>query len=227
MRSELGKITLDRVFEERDTLNRNIVEAVNLAAEPWGVSILRFELRDITVPRSLQAAMDLQAEAERRKRADILESEGRRQSSINIAEGQRASAILSAEGEAQAVLARAKAAAEALSTIGEALQKPGGREAVSLRVAEQYLDGFSKLARSSTTMLLPADAGSPSSMIAQAMSVWKSISAGGSNAGAAPSSSFPSSSSSSSGSSSKPVSAASVAADAAASVLDGFKPKPY
>ena len=185
MRSELGKITLDKCFEERDSLNHAIVASINAAALAWGAEVLRYEIKDISPPQSVKAAMDMQAEAERRKRAEILESEGRRQSAINTAEGQRQSAILSAQGEAEAVLAKAGAAAAAVDLLAGAISRRGGREAVSLRVAEQYVEQFGKLAKSSTTMLLPADAANPATMVAQAMAMWGAISAGRGGAGAA------------------------------------------
>jgi C-terminal region of band_7/SPFH domain / Band 7 family len=242
-----GKITLDRVFEERELLNQSIVTSVNHAAQPWGVEVLRFEIRDINPPPSLRNAMDLQAEAERRKRAEILESEGRRQSAINLAEGQRASAVRTATGEAEATLARAKAAAEALSMIASAVQRPGGKEAMTLRVAEQYLDGFSKIAKQSTTMLLPANASDPAAMVTQAMATWQTIAAKTGAGNASPSSSggdhhgLPSyddligSSDSSSGS--KALSAVSdglssaltnaTGSSSSGSKDESFKPKPY
>lgn len=114
MRSELGKITLDKTFEERESLNANIVNAINDASRAWGISCLRYEIRDITPPTSVKAAMDMQAEAERRKRAEILESEGEREAAINTAEGKRQSIVLRAQGEAQAIIARANASGQRL-----------------------------------------------------------------------------------------------------------------
>lgn len=119
--------------------------------------------------------MDLQAEAERRKRADILASEGHREAAVNTAEGQRRSVILEAEGEAEAILARARASARALEVLSAAIGKSGGTSAVSMRLAEQYIESFGKLAKRSTTVVLPADAGNPASIVAQAMSVFQSI----------------------------------------------------
>ncbi|KDD75306.1 SPFH domain/Band 7 family protein, partial [Helicosporidium sp. ATCC 50920] len=162
MRSELGKISLDSVFAERDTLNQNIVSSIQPAASAWGLTVLRYEIRDITPPQAVRQAMELQAEAERRKRATILESEGQRQSKINVAEASKSEIILASEaarqdqinraqGEAEAILARAAATAEGLGMLSEAVVQRGGAEAVSLRVAEQYLEAFGNIAKQSTT----------------------------------------------------------------------------
>lgn len=175
MRSELGKITLDKTFEERDTLNEKIVESINLAAISWGLQCLRYEIKDISPPPGVRQAMEMQAEAERRKRAQILESEGERQSNINIAEGNRSAAILQAEGEGQSIVIRAESTARGLRQIAEAIKETGGQEAVSLRIAEQYLDAFSNIAQQGTTMLLPTNASDPASMVAQALSIYKSV----------------------------------------------------
>jgi len=176
MRSELGKITLDKTFAERETLNTNIVRSINQAAEAWGIQCLRYEIRDILPPTSVKLAMDMQAEAERRKRVSILDSEGRRQSQINDAEGARQAAILKAQGEAEAVLIRAGATAKGLKTVAEAVQTPGGATAMSLSVAEQYMSAFSKLAKQSTTLMLPTNVSDPSSFIAQALTIFNRLS---------------------------------------------------
>ncbi|KAF7830818.1 stomatin-like protein 2, mitochondrial [Senna tora] len=186
MRSELGKITLDKTFEERDTLNEKIVEAINVAAKHWGLECLRYEIRDISPPRGVRAAMEMQAEAERKKRAQILESEGERQANINIADGKKNSVILASEaakmdqvnralGEAEAILARAKATAEGLALVSQTLKENGGLEAASLRIAEQYIQAFSNIAKEGTTMLLPSSASNPANMMAQALSMYKSL----------------------------------------------------
>uniref|UniRef100_A0A7N0TC57 Band 7 domain-containing protein n=1 Tax=Kalanchoe fedtschenkoi TaxID=63787 RepID=A0A7N0TC57_KALFE len=141
MRSELGKITLDKTFEERDTLNVNIVEAINVAAKDWGLKCLRYEIRDISPPRGVRAAMEMQAEAERKKRAQVLESEGERQAHINIADGKKNSVILQSEaakmdqvnralGEAEAIVARAEATAKGISLVSQALKENGGVEVI-------------------------------------------------------------------------------------------------
>ncbi|KAL0452353.1 UNVERIFIED_CONTAM: putative protein C16G5.07c [Sesamum latifolium] len=158
MRSELGKITLDKTFEERDTLNEKIVIAINEAARDWGLKCLRYEIRDISPPRGVRAAMEMQAEAERKRRAQVLESEGERQANINIADGKKNAVILASEaakldqvnraqGEAEAILARAQATAEGIALVSQSLKKNGGVEAASLRVAEQYIHAFSKIAK--------------------------------------------------------------------------------
>ncbi|KAF8102871.1 hypothetical protein N665_0191s0021 [Sinapis alba] len=186
MRSELGKITLDKTFEERDTLNEKIVEAINVAAKHWGLECLRYEIRDIMPPNGVKVAMEMQAEAERRKRAQILESEGTRQAHINIADGKKSSVILESEaakmdqvnrasGEAEAILARAQATARGLTFLSQSLKETGGVEAASLRVAEQYIQAFGNIAKEGTTMLLPSSAENPANMIAQALTMYKSL----------------------------------------------------
>eukprot|EP00958_Prasinococcus_capsulatus_P016505 scaffold1827_cov421-Prasinococcus_capsulatus_cf.AAC.19 len=186
MRSELGKITLDRTFEERDALNANIVKAINESTASWGLQCLRYEIKDISPPRAVKMAMELQAEAERKKRAQILESEGVRQSNINVAEGQKQQAILQSEGkyeeavnrargEAEAIRERAKATAEGLNRISSALQADLGKDAASLHLAEQYVAAFAKVAKESTTLLLPSSASDPATMVASAMSVYSRI----------------------------------------------------
>ncbi|XP_010241073.1 PREDICTED: stomatin-like protein 2, mitochondrial [Nelumbo nucifera] len=186
MRSELGKITLDKTFEERDTLNENIVKSINEAATNWGLKCLRYEIRDISPPPGVRAAMEMQAEAERRKRAQVLESEGERQANINIADGKKSSVILESEaammdqvnrakGEAEAILARAQATAKGIFLLSEAIKTSGGVEAASLRIAEQYIQAFSNIAKEGTTMLLPSTAANPASMMAQALTIYKSL----------------------------------------------------
>ncbi|XP_058206323.1 uncharacterized protein LOC131319900 [Rhododendron vialii] len=186
MRSELGKITLDKTFEERDTLNEKIVMAINEAAQDWGLKCLRYEIRDISPPRGVRAAMEMQAEAERKKRAQVLESEGERQAHINIADGKKSSVILASEaakmdqvnralGEAEAILAKAQATAKGIAMVSQTLKEHGGVEAASLRIAEQYIQAFSKIAKEGTTLLLPATASNPASMMAQALTIYKSL----------------------------------------------------
>ncbi|XP_018468990.1 uncharacterized protein LOC108840661 [Raphanus sativus] len=186
MRSELGKITLDKTFEERDTLNEKIVEAINVAAKHWGLECLRYEIRDIMPPNGVKIAMEMQAEAERRKRAQILESEGTRQAHINIADGKKSSVILESEaakmdqvnraaGEAEAILARAQATARGLTMLSQSIKETGGVEAASLRVAEKYIEAFGNIAKEGTTMLLPSSAENPANMIAQALTMYKSL----------------------------------------------------
>ncbi|KAK9093683.1 hypothetical protein Scep_025152 [Stephania cephalantha] len=175
MRSELGKITLDKTFEERDTLNENIVKSINEAAQAWGLKCLRYEIRDISPPRGVQAAMEMQAEAERKKRAQVLESEGERQANINIADGKKNSVILESEAAMTDQINRAKGEAEAILMLSTSIKSSGGVEAASLRIAEQYIQAFSKIAKEGTTMVLPSNASNPASMMAQAMSIYKSL----------------------------------------------------
>ncbi|XP_015944985.1 uncharacterized protein LOC107470118 [Arachis duranensis] len=175
MRSELGKITLDKTFEERDTLNKKIVEAISVAAESWGLECLRYEIRDISPPRGVRAAMEMQAEAERKKRAQILESEGVRQANINIADGKKSAVILASEAGKMDQVNRAKGEAEAILLVSKALKEIGGAEAASLRVAEQYIHAFSNIAKEGTTMLLPSSASNPANMMAQALTMYKSL----------------------------------------------------
>ncbi|CAH9058727.1 unnamed protein product [Cuscuta epithymum] len=186
MRSELGKITLDKTFEERDTLNEKIVMAINDAARDWGLKCLRYEIRDISPPRGVRAAMEMQAEAERKKRAQILESEGQMQANINIADGRKSAVILESEaakmdqvnraqGEAEAILARAQATAKGIAVVSQSLKEHGGAEAASLRIAEQYIQAFSNVAKEGTTLLLPTSASDPASMISQALSIYKGL----------------------------------------------------
>ncbi|KAI3411257.1 PHB domain-containing protein, partial [Psidium guajava] len=196
MRSELGKITLDKTFEERDTLNEKIVESINVAALDWGLKCLRYEIRDISPPRGVRQAMEMQAEAERKKRAQILESEGERQSNINIADGKKSAVILESEaakmdqvnrahGEAEAILARAQATAKGIVLVSDALKETGGVEAASLRIAEQYIHAFGNIAKEGTTLLLPSSTANPANMMAQALTMYKSL-IGGNVSGDAP-----------------------------------------
>ncbi|XP_009866643.1 PREDICTED: stomatin-like protein 2, mitochondrial, partial [Apaloderma vittatum] len=178
MRSELGKLSLDRVFRERESLNANIVDAINQASDCWGIRCLRYEIKDIHVPPRVKESMQMQVEAERRKRATVLESEGTRESAINVAEGQKQAQILASEaekaeqinkaaGEANAMLVKARAKAEAIQLLAAALAQQHGNAAASLSVAEQYVNAFSKLAKDSNTVLLPANTGDITNMVAQ------------------------------------------------------------
>ncbi|XP_075711058.1 stomatin-like protein 2, mitochondrial [Rhinoderma darwinii] len=186
MRSELGKLSLDKVFRERESLNSNIVDAINQASDYWGIKCLRYEIKDIHVPPKVKEAMQMQVEAERRKRAMVLESEGTRESAINVAEGQKQSQILASEaermeqinqasGEANAILAKAKARGEAIRLVADALTQQHGNAAASLSIAEQYVTAFSKLAQESNTILLPANTGDISSMVTQAMGIYGTL----------------------------------------------------
>ena len=175
MRSELGKMKLDETFEERENLNQGIVDAINAAAKPWGLTCLRYEIRDITPPSSVRIAMDTQAEAERRKRAEILQSEGERQSEINRAEGERAAAVMRAEAESETIRRIASATAEGIEIVANATMQQGGKEATALRVAEKYVDAFANLAQKGNTVIIPANVGDAGAMIAQAMAIYGSV----------------------------------------------------
>lgn len=185
MRSEIGKLTLDRTLAERNLLNVSIVEAINEAAVHWGIRCLRYEIRDIQPPESVVKAMHSQVSAERQKRALILESEGNRQSAINVAEGQKQALILASEaakqerinqatGEAEAIIAKASATATSIEAVSQAIARHG-HQAVSLMVAEKYIGAFSNLAQRSTTLLLPSGASDPASLVAQAMAIFRRI----------------------------------------------------
>lgn len=188
MRSEIGQLTLDHVLKERANLNTNITNAINEAAEEWGVKCLRYEIRDIHAPEPVLHAMHRQVSAERSKRAEILESEGQRQAAINIAEGQKASVILASEadklnkinaaaGEAEAILLKARATAKGIEEVAEAIKKNGyaAQGAVSLRVAEQYVDAFGKLAKESNTIVIPQSLGDLGGLVAGAMGIYGKV----------------------------------------------------
>ncbi|XP_037609487.1 stomatin-like protein 2, mitochondrial [Sebastes umbrosus] len=186
MRSELGKLTLDKVFRERESLNSNIVHSINQASDDWGIRCLRYEIKDIHVPPRVKESMQMQVEAERKKRATVLESEGQRDAAINVAEGRKQAQILASEGEkaeqinkasgeAQAVLAKAEAKAKAICMLSDALTEQNGNAAASLSVAEQYVSAFSKLAKESNTILLPSSTGDISGMVTQAMTIYSSL----------------------------------------------------
>lgn len=181
MRSEIGKMTLDKTFEERDILNSAIVLAVNSAAQAWGIQCLRYEIRDIIPPPSIKQAMEMQAEAERRRRAEVLQSEGDRQSEVNLAQGRRQAAILRAEGEAKAILEKARASAEGIRLLSSAITAPGGERAAALRVAEQWVGAWKEIARTSNTVVVPANPGDASGMVAQAMSIFRHVGGSHSN----------------------------------------------
>jgi regulator of protease activity HflC (stomatin/prohibitin superfamily) len=180
LRSEVGKIDLDKTFEERTNINTAVVSELDKASEAWGVKVLRYEIKNITPPHDILAAMEKQMRAEREKRAVILTSEGTRDAAVNTADGvkqevikaseaRRTQQINEAEGEAAAILAVAAATAEGIRRVAEAIKLPGGFEAVQLRVAEQYVTQFGELAKKSNTLVLPANVGDVGSMIALAM----------------------------------------------------------
>jgi regulator of protease activity HflC (stomatin/prohibitin superfamily) len=186
MRSEIGKMELDKTFEERESLNVNIVAQINEAAGPWGVQVLRYEIKDIEPPRTVLEAMERQMKAEREKRAAILESEGERQSAINVAEGQkrsivlaaeadRAEQILRAEGEAQAIIAVADARAKALEVVGAVAMEERGQKAIQLDLAESAIKAKEAIARESSVVLLSDDKTSASNVVAEAMTIINAI----------------------------------------------------
>ncbi len=185
LRSEVGKLELDRTFEERVNVNTRVVQEVDQASEAWGVKVLRYEIKNITPPRDVLDAMEKQMRAEREKRAAILKSEGERDAKINSAEGEkqrvikeseanRQQQVNEAEGEAQAILAVATATAESLQQIAAALQKPGGDDAMRLRLGEEWISQFGKLAKAGNTFVVPANLSDMSSMLAVATSIVKS-----------------------------------------------------
>jgi regulator of protease activity HflC (stomatin/prohibitin superfamily) len=186
LRSEIGKIELDRTFEERTNINIQVVNELDKASDPWGVKVLRYEIKNITPPKGVLDAMEKQMRAEREKRAVILTSEGERDAAINQAEGEKQQVIKAseakkqqqineAEGAASAILAIAQATAEGLRKVAETIQIPGGQEAVQLRVAEQYIGKFGELAKASNTLILPASVSDVGSMIALAMNAIKQM----------------------------------------------------
>mmetsp|Transcript_31084 Transcript_31084/g.71056 ORF Transcript_31084/g.71056 Transcript_31084/m.71056 type:complete len:360 (-) Transcript_31084:14-1093(-) len=174
LRSEIGKLTLDKTFEERESLNTTIVHMVNGAAKVWGMHCLRHEIRDIIPPVSIKQAMELQVEAERRKRAEILASEGDRDSAINSAEGQKQAAVKTAEGEAKAILEKSRATADGIRLLSKAIAENGDK-AAQLRVAEQWVSAWKELAKSSNTLIVPANPSDASAMIAQGMRILSQV----------------------------------------------------
>ena len=192
LRSEIGKIDLDRTFEERASINGNVVAELDKASDPWGVKVLRYEIKNINPPKDVLGAMEKQMRAEREKRAVVLTSEGERDAKINEAEGDKQRVIKQseavkqqqineAEGEANAILAIASATAEGLRQVALALKEEGGEAAMKLRVAEDYVTQFGKLAKESNTLVVPANLADISSMIALATSIVKSDSTSPSN----------------------------------------------
>ncbi len=186
MRSAIGKIHMDKTFEERETLNLQIVNAINEAAVTWGIQCMRYEIKDIKPPANVVKAMEMQVAAERQKRADILESEGKKQAKINLAEGTKQEVVLASEaattdqinranGEGQAILTVAAATAQGIEKVAKAIKENGGKEAVALRVAEQYITAFSLLAKQSNAIIVPANTNDAGSMIAQALTIFRNI----------------------------------------------------
>lgn len=185
MRSEIGKLDLDKTFEERMTINRAVVESIDEAAIGWGVKVLRYEIKNITPPQSVLIAMEKQMQAERERRAVILQSDGEKQAAVNVAEGQKQKAVLEseglrlrqineAEGEAAALRSVAEATAESIRVVALAIREEGGLEAVQLKVADNYVEQFGKLAKAGNTLILPANLADMGSMIATALTIVKS-----------------------------------------------------
>ena len=185
LRSMIGRMEMDKTFEERDLINRGVVMALNEASTNWGVKVLRYEIKDLTPPKDILHAMQRQITAEREKRALIASSEGRMQEQINLATGEREAAIQQSEGdrqasinraqgEAEAIKAIADANAQAIARVAQAVELPGGTQAVNLKVAEKYVDAFAGLAKVGNTLIIPSNMADISSLIAGAMSVVKS-----------------------------------------------------
>src|SRR3954465_3232532 len=185
LRSVIGKLELDKTFEERDIINAQVVQAIDEAALNWGVKVLRYEIKDLTPPKEILHAMQAQITAEREKRALIAASEGRRQEQINIAtgereafiarsEGEKLAEINQAQGEAAAIVAVAEATAEGLRKVADAIGHPGGDQAVQLKVAQQALDAFAQLAQKNNTMIVPSSLSEVSSLMASAMAISRS-----------------------------------------------------
>jgi regulator of protease activity HflC (stomatin/prohibitin superfamily) len=186
LRSVIGRMELDRTFEERDQINAAVVSALDAAAPNWGVKVLRYEIKDLTPPAEILRAMQAQITAEREKRAVIATSEGKRQEQINIAQGAREAAIAKSEGEKQAeinnaqgqaaaILALAEANAKAIRQVADAIAAPGGASAVNLKVAEEYIAQFGNLAKATNTVILPANVADVAGLIATALSVVKAV----------------------------------------------------
>ncbi len=184
MRSEIGKLELDKTFEERDAINAAIIQAVDKASDPWGVKITRYEIKNIHPPETVRNALEKQMRAEREKRATIYESEGQRQAKINVAEGTKQEAIAYSEGEkmkrineaegrAKEIELVAIATAEGIRNIAKAIEQPGGKDAVNLRVAEQYISEFGKLAQENNTMIIPSNLSDVGGMVAAATALIK------------------------------------------------------
>ena len=185
LRSVIGKLELDRTFEEREYINHSVVNAIDESATNWGVKVLRYEIKDLTPPKEILHSMQAQITAEREKRALIAASEGRKQEQINIATGERESAIAKSEGdkqaqinraqgEALAILSIAEATAEAIRKTASAISEKGGADAVNLKIAEQYIDAFANLAKTSNSLIIPANMSDVGGMIASALQVIKS-----------------------------------------------------
>jgi regulator of protease activity HflC (stomatin/prohibitin superfamily) len=197
MRSEVGKMPLDKTFEERENINAQIVESINRASASWGIQCMRYEIKDIRMPEDIRKAMELQMTAERQKRARILESEGvrqaqinqsegQRQAEINLAEGNRQKVVLESEaarvdrinrakGEAEAILSIAEAKAKGIERVADALKCSGGDNAAALQVAEKYISAFAEIAKQSSTIVIPSDLQRPGALVGEALSIYNHL----------------------------------------------------
>jgi regulator of protease activity HflC (stomatin/prohibitin superfamily) len=186
LRSEIGKMELDKTFESRDVINRQVVDVLDEAGRTWGVKVLRYEIKNLTPPEAILRAMQAQITAEREKRALIAKSEGQRQEEINLADGQKQAAILKSEGDKLAAVNQAQGEAIAITTVAEAtaiavrnvaaaMNEPGGMNAANLKVAELYVAAFGNLARTANTLIVPGNASDVASMVASAMTVLNNI----------------------------------------------------
>lgn len=175
MRAEIGKLSLDDTFESRENINTHVMEAVDMASDPWGTKILRYEVKDIHPPASILEEMEKQMSAERERRVAVTTSEGYRTAQINRAEGDKEAAILRAMGQAEAVKVEAEARAEAIQKIATAIQQEGGDSSVAQQLAEQYLGAFEKLAKEGTVVLMPSDASDVASIVTKAFTAFKGI----------------------------------------------------
>jgi regulator of protease activity HflC (stomatin/prohibitin superfamily) len=189
LRSEVGKMELDKTFESRDELNRQVVSVLDQAGRPWGVKVLRYEVKNLTPPEAILRSMQQQITAEREKRALIAKSEGERQQQINVADGEKQAAVLNSEGqktaainkaqgEATALRLVAEATAAAVRAVAEAINTPGGQSAANLKVAEQYIHQFGQLAKTNNTMIVPSNLSDVASVVASAMTVIERTRAG-------------------------------------------------
>ena len=195
LRSEIGKMELDKTFESRDEINHKVVEVLDEAGRTWGIKVLRYELKSLTPPESILRAMQAQITAEREKRAVIAKSEGQRQQEINIADGNRQAAILASEGQKQAAINKAQGEAQAIELVANAnanavravaaaMETPGGMSAANLKVAGQYIDAFANLAKQGNTLIVPADLGNIATLVSSAMTVLDRTKLGESKPGA-------------------------------------------
>lgn len=193
LRSEVGKMELDKTFESRDEINHKLVSVLDEAGRTWGVKVLRYEIKSLTPPESILRSMQAQITAEREKRALIAKSEGVRQQEINMADGERQAAILASEGQKQAAINKAQGEATALTTVAEAtasavrqvaaaLEAPGGQQAANLKIAEKYVEQFGNLAKAGNTLIVPANIADVASMLSTAMTVLDKTKAGGTSA---------------------------------------------